>query len=335
MRAVDWSAVDALVDRARSPHDLVAHRLHLVGARRARALGVPVAGEVADAERLATLQALALAPLLTRARAAYDGRLMVMKGPEVAARYRDPSTRAYKDVDLLAEDAPAAQRALLAAGFVEIDDPDLYRDIHHLRPLIWPGLPLPIELHAEPKWLPSAAPPAAAELFAAARPGTGALAGYLRPAPAHHAVLLAAHGWAHQPLRRAGDLLDVAVLAEEAAPGEVAAVARSWGCERLWRTAERAADSLFAGDRRPVSLRVWGRHLVRVRERTVFETHLTRWLDPLWTAPERRLRAAGRAAAEDLRPAFGEGWSSKLERAWRAARGAAMQKSEYDKGATT
>ncbi len=32
--------------------------------------------------------------LLRRARAAYDGELMLMKGPEVAARYPHPSDRA-------------------------------------------------------------------------------------------------------------------------------------------------------------------------------------------------------------------------------------------------
>jgi hypothetical protein len=323
MGAVDWDRVDTLVDRAAGPRDLFVHRLHLIAAQRARTLGNPVDPALADAARGAAIRALALAPLLARVRASYDGRLLVMKGPEVAARYRHPGTRDFKDVDLLAEDAAGAQRAMLAAGFVEVDDASIYEDIHHLRPLMWPGLPLLIELHSEPKWVPWGDPPSAGELFEAA---TVAADGLLRPDPAQHAVLLAVHGWAHEPLRRLGDLLDVAVMSE----GDPAAAARAWGCERLWATSERAADALFGVSPTPPSVRVWGRHLAEVRERSVFETHLTRWLDPLWTAPARPGRAARRALAEDLLPAGGEGWAPKLSRARRAARGAGLAKSHYD-----
>jgi len=330
MCGVSWDAVDALVDRAQTPQDLIAHRLHLIAARRARSLGRPVAPEIVAAERLFAVQSLALAPLLARARAAYDGRMLVMKGPVVAARYRDPSTRPYKDVDLLVDDAGAAQRALLAAGFVEVGESELYVDIHHLRPLAWPGLALTIELHSEPKWVPWAEPPSFDALAEGALPGRGALAGFLQPLPEHHAVLLAAHGWAHQPLRRLGDLLDVAVAGAGAPRGEAAVAAREWGCERLWRTTERAADALFAGTGAPSSVRMWGRHLAQVRERSVFETHLARWMDPLWTAPSRPARSAARAMAADLRPALDEGWGPKLSRARRAARGARMEKSTYD-----
>ena len=65
------------------------------------------------------MTALAASAVLRSVRAAYGGRLMLMKGPEVAARYPEPSTRAYRDIDLLADDPAGAQRALLAAGFVE------------------------------------------------------------------------------------------------------------------------------------------------------------------------------------------------------------------------
>ena len=98
------------------------------------------------------MQALAVPPLLERVRAACDGPLVVMKGPEVAARYAEPSTRPFRDLDLLACDAAAVQRSLLDAGFQVAGEPELYVDIHHLRPLYWPGLPLVIEVHQRPKW---------------------------------------------------------------------------------------------------------------------------------------------------------------------------------------
>ena len=47
-----------------------------------------------------------------------------MKGPEVAAHYPVPSDRPFGDLDLLVEDPEAAQRALIAAGFVEFGEPD-------------------------------------------------------------------------------------------------------------------------------------------------------------------------------------------------------------------
>ena len=58
-----------------------------------------------------------------------------------------PGLRSFGDLDLLTDDAEAAQAALLAAGFQEVFEPEIYEDIHHLRPLWWPGLPLVVELH--------------------------------------------------------------------------------------------------------------------------------------------------------------------------------------------
>ncbi len=54
---------------------------------------------------------------------------------------------------------------------MEINDPENYRDIHHLRPLWWPGLPLVVELHSRPKWIDGVAGPPVAELLEASAPG--------------------------------------------------------------------------------------------------------------------------------------------------------------------
>ena len=48
--------------------------------------------------------------------------LILMKGPEAAARYPDPALRPFCDLDFLVDDPAAAHRALMAAGFVEVGD---------------------------------------------------------------------------------------------------------------------------------------------------------------------------------------------------------------------
>ena len=64
--------------------------------------------------------------ILGKARCAYGGALMLMKGPEVAAHYPLPSDRPFRDLDLLVEYPAAAHRALIGAGFVQVADPALY-----------------------------------------------------------------------------------------------------------------------------------------------------------------------------------------------------------------
>ena len=65
-------------------------------------------------------------------RAAYDGTLALMKGPEVAAHYPDPRLRTYCDLDFLVDSPEPAHRALLSAGFVEVGDPAHYHGALHI-----------------------------------------------------------------------------------------------------------------------------------------------------------------------------------------------------------
>ena len=104
----------------------------------------------------------------------------------------------------------AAQAALLAAGFVEVGEAGRYEDIHHLRALWWPGLPLVVEIHDRPKWPDGLTGPSTEELLAAAVPARLGVDGIGALPPAEHALLLAAHAWAHEPLGRLGQLVDVA-----------------------------------------------------------------------------------------------------------------------------
>ena len=188
---------------------------------------------------------------------------MVMKGPEVALRYPDPGLRAYRDIDLLADDAEAAERALLAAGFRAMGTPEVDDVGYHVCPLVWPGLPLCIEVHRWPHWVEGLEPPPVRELFDAAEPSGLGVAGILAPAPHHHALLLAGHAWAHEPLRRLVELIDVAALTEETDRPAVRTLARRWGCERVWRSTESAVDALLYGAAPSLALRTWARHLSR------------------------------------------------------------------------
>lgn len=327
-----WEGVNRLVDRAPHLADLRSHRLELVAARRWRELGRPVPPELVEEERLAALVVLTTPVLLERARAAYDGTMLLMKGPEAAARYPDPALRIFKDLDLLVDDAETAQSAFLAAGFHAVGDPALYEDIHHLRPLAFPGLPLTIELHSRPKWIAGLTPPSPRELFAVAEEHDAAgVEGVLVLPAAHHALVLAAHSWGHEPLRRLRDLVDVAAVAQGLDRELLRGLAAGWRMERAWATTVRAADALFLGGSTPWAVRVWARNLEKARERTVLENHLARWLSNFWALPAPdAARSLGATFAREIRPAPGESWSAKLSRSATAVRNAALRRSEHD-----
>lgn len=323
-----WDAVDRAVDRAPTAADVRSHRLELFAARRWRATGRAVPQDFAELERRASVGVLAAPVVLEHVRAACEGeQVVVLKGPEVAARYPDPALRVFGDVDVLVRDAEAVQASLLRAGFEEIGDASLYVDIHHLRPLRLRSLPLVVEVHSRPKWI-GAPPPSTEELLAAAERLPSGL--YALP-PAHHALVLAAHSWAHEPLRRLRDLLDVVLLADEAGRDETARLARAWGVERLWRATIGAADAVFLGGRPTWPLRLWAQNLDRARERTVLENHLQRWLSDFSVAPPGRALAAWpRTLVRELGPEGDETWAAKLSRSARALRNARRRRSAHD-----
>jgi hypothetical protein len=198
---------------------------------------------------------------------------------------------------------------------VEVDDPDgIYVGLHHKRPLVLPGLPLKVEVHAAVKWPRGLTAPAPEELIAAAVPST-VVPGISTLEPAQHALVLAAHAWAHRPLRSVRDLLDVALVAAAVDRASIDRLACAWRVERLWRTTAAAGDALFVGARRPLSVRLFGRHLPAVRERVVLENHLERWLSAGWSLPlPAAARAAGRALRADIVPAPDESWREKAAR---------------------
>jgi putative nucleotidyltransferase-like protein len=328
-----WGAVDALIDRAATEDDIRAHRLEVLAARRYRMLGRPVPPDFVAQERLAGLVALTTPLVIERIRAAYDGPAIVLKGPEVAARYPDPAVRGYGDIDVLVPNAETAHHALLSAGFRAVGDPDLYVDIHHLRPLAVNGLPIQVEIHSGPKWLDGGAPPPTELLFESARPSVTGIPGLLALPPAQEAVLLAVHSWAHEPLRRLRDMVDVAAVLRLADRAEIAALSRAWGVERVCATTIAAVDALFAGRELPWALKLWAQNLPRARERTVFESHLQCWLSDFWAmSPIGAIRHLPRTLLEEIRPQVDEGWGEKAHRSALAIGNASRRRSCHHRG---
>jgi hypothetical protein len=331
--AAVWAGLDLLLERA-DPSALAFHRLESLAARRLRLLGREVPAELVETERLGAAFALASSAHLARARAAVEGSLLLLKGPEVAARYPDPSLRISRDLDLVSLDAGAAQRALLAAGFVETAEADAYAQAPHLLPLAWPGLPVEVEVHSRPNWPPWIQAPSVGDLFEDARPAAAGVEGLLAPAPERHLLIVAAHAWTHGPLARARDLLDVALLTAEADLVEVERLAAAWGIPKLWRATDALARALFLGDPAPRALRGWARNLAELRERTVLEQHVARWRG--WFdafPPPLALRASLDEVRQDLSPQPGETWGAKLRRARGAVRNAFVRKSTHDREA--
>ena len=245
--------------------------------------------------------------------------------------YPDPTARPFGDIDLLAADPDGAQGALIAAGFQPMSEDERYRGQPHLPPLRPPGLPLLVEVHRAPNWPPGLTSPRTAELLDVSVPAQCGIEGILGLPPAHHAVLLAAHAWAHAPLGQLRPLLDVALVAANAEPNDLRRCARAQGVSELWNATVAALNALFGGARRSAALRMWARHLASVRERTVFEAHLTALMSPLWSrSPSQGIRVAIAALAADVRPLPEERWRDKLVRAGFAIADAGASVSVHD-----
>lgn len=326
-----WSAVDRLVDSTDDVANLRANRLHLLAARRWRELGREVPDELVEAERRSVLVTLFLPELLARMRSALDGPLVLHKGPEIAARYPDPVLRPFIDLDVLVPDATAAQAGLLAAGFEELGNPVYYAQAPHRLPLELPGIPLLVEVHEHLNWPSWVGTSPTEELLAGAVPSALGIDGVDTLAPEHHVLAVATHAWAHGPFARVGDLVDVAALAEGLDPRELDRLAARWGLRRLWRTSSRTVDAVLFDGPRPRALRTWARNLTAVRERTVLEIHVGRWLSGFSAlGPVGGWRVLGIEIGKDLRPAVGETWGQKLGRVPHAFRNAFATKTQHD-----
>lgn len=117
----------------------------------------------------------------------------------------------------------------------------------HLPPLAWPGMPLMIGCTAAHTFRRgcrgSELGTCSSSRFRAPRGSTGCRA----PAPAAHALLLAAHAWAHEPLERLADLVGVAAAEKATDPESFRDLAGAWGWRSVWRMTDRIVDALPAG----------------------------------------------------------------------------------------
>lgn len=328
-----WTGIDRLVDRNPELDDLRAHRLQLFAARRWRSLGHDVPAALRAEERRAALFTLAVPRVLEQIRAAYDGPILLLKGPEVGAYYPDPALRPATDVDLLVENPDELQARLLDAGFVAIGpDKTSYLTAHHLRPLLHSALALKIEIHRRPEWVKWGVAPPVAELFAAAVPSATGIAGISTVPPGYHALLVAAHSWSNLPLRRISDLIDLAALTAGLDRDDVAALAHRWDLAGVYETMLGAADAVLLGAPRTSALRTWASEMVAVHEPSVFRTHMHRLAGPLWALPPRRaVRVTMGVVAREILPAPGEGWREKLTRAGQGVLHPRRPRSEHER----
>lgn len=327
-QAALWDSVDELIARAPNVSALRCHRLHLLAAWRQRRLGLPVDTELRESERRSAMAGLAALFLLRRIRATVDGPLVVMKGPEVATAYPDPGCRPFRDLDLLTPCADDAHAALLAAGFVEATS--FGGAGHHTRPLAWPGIPLVVELHRTPHYIPGLPVPDVDALLHLTRPSHTGIAGIDAYVPAADAVLLAVHGWAHGPLQRIGDLVDIAAVLADGEREDADQLARHWGWERLWRTTTACIDALLLNRPRPIALRTWGRHLTSSREPRVLESYLARAIAPAWALSGSRVaRGISTEILRTVLPYEEESWADQLRRSRRALARVHRPLSEY------
>lgn len=328
--------IERLVETAPSLEALRNHRLHLAAVRLWRSRGREVPADFVSDERAAAVRAMLARHILGKARSAYGGDLMLLKGPEVAAHYRVPSDRTFRDLDLLVEDPAAAHRALLGAGFVQIADPALFGSYHHhLTPLRWPGVPLVVEIHrrpSRPEWL---SPVSGRSMFRVAVPSATGLTGLLAPDPSAHAVLVVAHAWKHDPLGNIGQLLDAAALLASADHRRADAFARACGWERMWNTTLAVMDAVFVDQRRGLASKLWARHLLDVRERVVLEDHISRLAAPVWSLPAREVpQAVARVLCYTAAPKPGEDWRARLRRSRLATAHAFTPRSEHEQSLT-
>lgn len=331
-----WHTLDRIVDTL-DAESLQRQGLGPLAAHRLRARGRTLPELLEREERAAAAANLVAPAVLARARAAYDGTLMLLKGPEVALRYPGRARR-FADLDLLPEDAETAQAALLDAGFRLQDREwpppgyDERRESHHLHPLEWPGLALRIEVHKRANWVRGLEGPPNAELFEAAVPGGHGVEGLLVPDPRHQAVLLGAHAWSVRAMGALRDLIDVAVFSQGLDAEELARLARRWRFGEGWRTTNAVLDWLQGRGPEPLAVKVWARYLRTLREPTLLEMHLQEWIAPFWMVPPRlAVRCAAGAVAHDLLPAPRQTWGMKIRQTWEAATHPLRTNSEHER----
>nr|MBA2708723.1 nucleotidyltransferase family protein [Gemmatimonadaceae bacterium] len=206
------------------------------------------------------------------------------------------------------------QGVLVGTGFVEHHDPLLTNRWHHLTTL-GSTTGLKVEVHKLPRWPGRLRPPPTREILDASVPSALGVVGISAPTPLHHALILAAHAWHHEPLWTLRDLIDIAAVSALVDRRDLDRTAKVWGLGRLWRTTERAIEGLFYGGRKTFPLRTWARHLGVVRDRTGLEKHVAQLVDGFWGMPPHLAPVPTiRVLRYMITPAPGESWRQRAAR---------------------
>ena len=208
--------------------------------------------------------------------------------------------------------ADEVHRSLRDAGFVETRS-EAPAGHHHLTALLWPGLPLSIEVHSRLNWPAGLPPIEPGVLFEASVPGCHP--GFEAPDPVDHTLILAVHAWQHG--HWGPDIADVAAMSASVDRRELHRKASILELSRLWATTEHVVDALFYGGPRGLSLRTWARSLEQVHERTMAGTDLEALISGFWWMRPRQ--AAGTALALTRRRLLGRPDESARQRALAAA----------------
>lgn len=265
---------------------------------------------------------------LKQMREAFDGRLVLYKGLELASRYEDPSGRCSRDIDVITNDPHGLHGALLALGYQdwdiawnEIPQHDLKTysielGSHQLWPLVRPGWPVVVEVHRSPGWLSGMTPPSTAALLENAVPSRVGIDGIETLDPAAHAVCVAVHSWRDRPFARERDLLDIELLLESPETIERAdRLASQWGVGRIWRWYQHAI-AVAAGAQRPTaSVRLLGGHRYEPGSRSSRRDYLVQHLGPFFVDhPFRQLASILQRKRAELKPLPGEHRRDKATR---------------------
>ena len=299
-----WEGVDSLlVDAPLS--GIIEHKLGPLAANRLRRHGEPIPPPLLLEGRAAMISMLTAIPLLERLRSSCKGPLVLLKGPEVARLYPEAARR-FTDLDILVDDVRAVRDALVSEGFTEFYHPDFTPDWHQLQQTFrWPNLEVEVDVHKAPHWPLGLrmSPTAPREILDASIPSALGVDGISTPAPHHHALILAVHGWAHEPLWTLQDLVDIAVVSAQADERDVERTAAAWEIGRLWRTTQQTIEALFYGGRKTLPVRTWARHLEQVRDRTNLERHVTHLVQGYWgMSPPQGVRQTVRAVRHIVEP---------------------------------
>jgi hypothetical protein len=207
-------------------------------------------------------------------------------------------------------DALAVRDRLVGAGFDEVFLADDSLDWHQLvQVFTWKGTRLEVDVHKAPKWpFGLRRPPTSTRevLDASVHSGLG-VAGISAPAPHHHALILAAHAWSHEPLWRLRDLIDIAVVSARADERDMERTAAAWEIGRLWRSTQQAIEAVFYNGHTTLPIRTWARHLEHVRERSAFERRVTSLVHGYWgMSPQQGLVQTLRAVRHIADPVLSE-----------------------------